>query len=100
MSRSYRKNPVVTDNNDSHQSKKLASRSLRRKLKNSDELLKGSSYKKHYESWDICDYKFRKTREEAIEGYYSSCNRYKYFKEEFPTLEDYLKWWYKTYLRK
>lgn len=106
MGKSYKKTPVVTDNAHSHESKKKASRRVRRKLKqNGDVVLSGNSYKKMHESWDICDYKFMMTEEDAIDNYY------RYLKEDelhgvdftikrYPTLESFLNWWRKKYKSK
>jgi hypothetical protein len=53
MSRSYKKHPVCTDHHDKWR-KKLANKLVRRQ----SELYQNNSYKKLYDSWDICDYKF------------------------------------------
>ena len=80
MSRSYKKNPYVTDGygGDRNQHKKMT------------------------ESWDICDYKWRMTREQAIEWYkyYSHYSASSYFKKRYPTLKAWLKYWEKCYVRK
>ena len=55
MSRSYRK-PIAVDGYKSKwkpKAKQLANRAVRR-----EELKSGGSYKKVYNSWNICDYKF------------------------------------------
>ena len=56
MSRSYRK-PIATDGYGSKWKKKIkqqANKSARKDLNITD----GNNYKKSYNSWDICDYKF------------------------------------------
>ena len=55
MSRSYKKHPVAPDK-VSYNSKRLANRKVRRSVNRGEELLKGKSYRKLYESWDIHDY--------------------------------------------
>lgn len=102
MSRSYKKNPVVTDGSpgNTQYSKRLASRRLRRELNNSDELLQGSKYKRHTCSYDIHDYKNRWSWLEAVKDYYGNYVEYCYFREKYPTLEDFRQWWEKYYLRK
>lgn len=102
MSRSYKKHPWVTDGSpgNTQHSKRIASRRLRRALNNSDELLQGSKYKRHTCSYDIHDYKNRWTWDEAIKRYEDNLNQYEWFKEEFPTIEEYRKWWEKYYKRK
>ena len=54
------------------------------------------------ESWDICDYRWRMTREDAIHWYkyYSNYEASAYFKKRYPTLEAWLKYWDKCYRRK
>lgn len=84
MSRSYRK-PIITCGQDQHKGngrtslKKTSNRKLRRKLKDpvygiSD----GKAYKNGHslESWDICDYKFRKDK--PILTYHAVREEYKY----------------------
>lgn len=94
MSRSYYKTPYVVDRNSKRRMKKVASRITRRKLNNSDELLQGSKYKRHFESWDICDFRWYWSEEDAIKHYYSHRRR-SWFYEEYPTLEDWLKYYRK-----
>lgn len=104
MSRSYKKNPYVTDHKrrSTKQSKRLANRRVRRRLRDEDTLGR-IQHKKYTESWDICDWKWRMSREEAIE-WYKQCTAEEswgaYFIKRFPTLEDWLKYWEKYYKRK
>ena len=53
MSRSYKKHPVVTDRNN-----KWAKKDANKKVRNTEDISNGNNYKKHYCSWNICDYKF------------------------------------------
>lgn len=53
MSRSFKKHPVVTDRNN-----KWAKKDANRRIRKLEDLGSGNEYKKHYPSWDICDYKF------------------------------------------
>lgn len=53
MSRSYKKHPVATDKTN-----KWAKRDANKKFRKTEDVGNGSNYKKHYNSWDICDYKF------------------------------------------
>lgn len=61
MSRSYRKNLILTDSSTNHRykpsRKQVASRITRAKLKRNPYLTE--SYKRVYDSWDIVDYKSR-----------------------------------------
>lgn len=102
MSRSYRKNPIVKDNGKSKKEmKSLANRKVRRKLNDPDfNIADGKAYKKEFESWDIADFISRWTKEDAIKEYESKSKKYRWFKEEWPTLEDYLNYWEKTMHRK
>ncbi len=103
MSRSYKKNPYVTDHKrrSTKQSKRLANRRVRRRLCDEDALGR-IQHKKYTESWDICDYKWRMSREEAIEWYESEGFGIasSYFKKRYPTLELWLEYWEKCYKRK
>ena len=96
MSRSYKHQPIATDGSprSTHQSKKLASRKVRQYLKSSDELLQGAIYKRHFESYEIHDYKFRYSWEEAKQDYFSGEFRHH---NRFPDLQDFYKWWRKYY---
>lgn len=104
MSRSYKKNPYVTDGygGDRKQDKRIANRKVRRRLKDDEDMPTRLQHKKMTESWDICDYKWRMTREQAIEWYkyYSHYSASAYFKKRYPTLEVWLKYWDKCYRRK
>ena len=55
MSRSYKKTPVIKDSDNTKWVKRQATKSVRRYK---GILAKGSSYKKLFESWNICDYRF------------------------------------------
>lgn len=105
MSRSYKKNPFVTDHKRKHSkiAKRMANKIFRQKIRQDDEMPKNPKHRKYTESWDICDYRLRMTKEEAIEYYYKKdrdawFNR-RFFKR-FPTLDKWLKFWEKEYIRK
>ena len=103
MSRSYKKNPWVTDHTRKFTKKKkrLANHSFRRKIASDEDMPARPKHRKYSESWDICDYKWRMTREEAIEWYNDdSKHKSEKFKKRFPTLEKWLKYWDKCYRRK
>lgn len=53
MSRSRKKHPVACD-----KTLKWAKKDANKKVRNTEEISNGSNYKKHYNSWDICDFKF------------------------------------------
>jgi hypothetical protein len=100
MSRSYKKSPYCTDNGNSKENKKIASRVTRRKLKN-DILPKGTKYKQIYCSYNICDYKFRSTKLETIENFLNDNPSGKGTRggKDF-TLNDCINLWNKYYFRK
>ena len=100
MSRSYKKNPYVTDHSQGTKSmKRIANRIVRRRLKNDEDMPVRLKPKKMTESWDICDYKWRTTREEAIQWYLCECQN-TYIQKYYPTLESYLNYWEKCHRRK
>lgn len=102
MSRSYKKTPIIKDNGKSKKiGKTFAVRKTRHKLKNLDyKIADGKAYRKEFESWEIADYTTRWTKEYAIKEYESKSKEYPWFKENWPTLEDYLNYWEKTMHRK
>ena len=103
MSRSRKKSPWITDHHvkTSKQQKRIANKTLRQD-KNFD--ISGSAYKKRYEPWDICDYKWLWTREEAIEEWYAEesphYERYAWRHSRFASLEEWLSYWEKCVKRK
>ena len=105
MSRSYKKNPYVTDGygGDRKTSKRLANHRIRRIVRSMDEDMPARlQHKKMTCSWDICDYRWRMTREDAIHWYENEMENEasEYFKKRYPTLEAWLKYWDKCYRRK
>lgn len=95
MSRSYKHNPVATDGSPgtTKESKRFANKSVRNT--DFDELpIKGKSYKKTFESYNIHDYVTRYTKEEWANNYEIS-----HFKNKY-TFEQYMKLWDKYYKRK
>ena len=100
MSRSYKKNPYVTDHHrrTTKERKQIANRKTRRNLKNTDELPACSFHKKFTQSWNICDYKWRMTRQEAIIWYETQASDY--IKRRYPTLDKWLNYWEKCHVRK
>lgn len=140
MSRSYKKNPVLKEGSRGRRKsgkismKAIANRKIRRKPIEELPMREKGAYRKVCESWDISDWSFRRSKEEAIKQYeryqkeakggprYEERTFYNYVPEtgefkkhiyttltnsyaikmitEFPTLEDYLIDWYKSYKRK
>lgn len=107
MSRSYKKNPYVTDQSQGTKSmKRIANRRVRRRVKNDEDMPARLPHKKMTETWDICDYRWRMTREEAIQWYKKEYKHHKNdgtldrFLRYYPSLEAWLKYWEKCYVRK
>lgn len=123
MSRSYKHTPIVQDQSGRHFGKKYANKVVRQH--NKKEIYKaiqsdfeinnfvnsGKSYKQLYETYNVCDFKFYQTKENAAYQYESYlktvCNGgawlhyVKSILEEYLTLEDYLLLsWAKDYYRK
>ena len=104
MSRSREKSTFVTDNYGHtlrrRFMKKYSNRVLRRTLGNSDELLQGSIYKRHFDSWDICDFRWYWSEEMATKEYNEFVRRFDWFKKRYPTLESYIKHYRKSVVYK
>jgi len=104
MSRSYKKHPWVTDHHvkSTSERKKFANK----KVRNTEDLPNRGAFKKIFQTYDICDYKFFQTKEQAIAEYEEILNNPDYgynqeILEKYPTLEFWLYWnWKKYYLRK
>ena len=95
MSRSYKKSPYVTDHH--RKSSKINKRIAK-------DMPARPQHRKYTESYNICDYKFRMSKEEAIKWYEKRIKddslRGDYVRERFPTLESWLNYWEKCYRRK
>jgi hypothetical protein len=93
MMHSYNRSPYIKDHNRKH--KRFANKRVRRHLN----IPSGSSYKRIYQSWNICDYKWLWTKRDAIKEYTLRCTN-DYFKRQYPTLELYLDYWARCVRRK
>ena len=75
MSRSYKKNPVLKDGSRGRRRsgkismKAIANRKIRRKPIEELPMREKGAYRKVCESWDISDWSFRQSKEEAIKQY-------------------------------
>lgn len=76
MSRSYRKNWILTDNYGSPY-KKFAKRQANKKIRKSKNVPNGKAYRKFFESWDICDYKIHY----SPDFFYKDAENLEYFPE-------------------
>lgn len=101
MSKSYHKYYIYKDHHKGQ--KQIANRHLR-KNKNKLYPLKGGDYKKLYPQWNICDWRGKWTREEAIEEWYEEeCDHWGSFTwrhDRYHTLENWLNYWEKCVKRK
>lgn len=102
MSRSYKKNPFVTDNaGNTKLMKRFANHIVRRSIKSDEDMPARIQHKKMTQRYDIHDYRERMTYAEAIEWYNDdSQHKSAGFKKRYPTLEAWLKYWDKCYRRK
>ena len=101
MSRSYKKNPWVTDHHrkSTKISKKFANKYFRNQIKSDKHMSNKPNHKKYYCSWDICDFRWMWTEKEAREDYENGkLSRYIY--KQYPTIEDWLNYWAKCCKRK
>ena len=98
MSRSYKKNAYATDNKHSGRGKRRANRTFRR---DKNILYQNGAYKKAYCSWNICDFRFRYGEKDVVNYYYTEIAKNNaYIKKRFPTIDDYLDYCRKIYIRK
>ena len=110
MSRSYRHTVGIVKQQNTKGMKKMANKHVRRHVMELPN--KGKAYKKLFETWDICDYRWSWTKEDAIAEWYkyksnaeNGINPYyrhynSWFMKQYPTLEEYLKYWEKCVKRK
>ena len=103
MSRSFKKYPIIVDHTakTTKIKKRFANKTIRQ---DKDFDISGSAYKKRYESWDICDWRWAWTREEAIKEWYDEeADHYKGYAwrhDRFSSLEEWLNYWEKCVKRK
>lgn len=93
MSRSYRKTPIFKSHDGGKKMKRIASKTVRR---NWEVPLKGGNYKKLFNSWDLNDYVIYWPIEDTILTYEEN----EYYRSRFETLEKFLIYWRKKYIRK
>jgi len=103
MARSYKKTPILKDRNP--YMKTFANRIVRRRLSKPDYgLANGKAYRKVVNSWDICDWVFRRTYREYQKGEEIAKKQYE---NGITRLHGYYEFidgsywdWYKKYKRK
>lgn len=96
MSRSYKKHPWAGDNKGKWK-KRIANSKVRNYLKNYENTLKFSDFKKVHESWNICDYGWLYTWDEYWEHTMQDCKR---FNLPIPDKKKEYRYWFKTYKMK
>lgn len=74
MARSYKHSPIVKFQND-QKHKRLANKRVRK----TKDLSQNKSYKKEYNSYDICDFKVRwdNPSQDVDKNYYEKCTKRK-----------------------
>ncbi|MDG0810534.1 hypothetical protein [Cohnella rhizosphaerae] len=95
MSRSFKKTPVCNDHATpyTHLAKRMASKAVRRY---NGEIANGKWYRKVYCSWNICDYRFYRTKQQAILEWETE----RWVWRRAKSLEAWINHWEKFYRRK
>ncbi|MEK4996875.1 MULTISPECIES: hypothetical protein [Paenibacillus] len=95
MSRSVKKQPVCSDQqkDGSSWAKKQANKAVRRYPR---DIPKGKWYQKLYNSWNICDYSFYQTKQQAIHEWETN----NWIQMRFPSRQEAIQDWHKSYRRK
>lgn len=100
MSRSYKKTPWSGDRKGKDK-KRTANHKVRNWLKrHPDVTLNGNSYRKIYESWDICDYGGIETWEQYWESAVRVWYRWRYYYKPFPDKKTEYRNWVKYFKTK
>lgn len=99
MSRSYKKHPWAGDNKGKWK-KRIANSKVRSYLKNYENTLKFSDFKKVHESWDICDYGWLYTWKQYWEHIIRAWNKWGYKYYSYPNKKEEYRKWYTTYKMK
>lgn len=96
MSRSYKKHPIIKARG--RYTKTDSARRFRRTVgKNIEQTFNRADYKKVLRDvYDVCDWSYYWSLEEALAAYYKKG----YWSERFPTEEEFIFWWKKTYINK
>lgn len=94
MSRSYKKHPFVKD-----PANKFMKRYANKKVRRTPNIPNGKAYKKVFESWEISDWNWIWTKNEAIHDW-ESAEPNSWIREHYETLEKYLIYWEKCVKRK
>lgn len=97
MSRSYKKNPILTDGSagSTKRSKRCANHRVRR-TSDKEIPMKGSGFKKLFESYDIHDFVIRWTWQDAVDWW----EKNEWIREKYPTKKSLYQWWIKNHKTK
>ena len=99
MAHSYKRTPWSGDSKGPNK-KKYASRRVRSKIKGWESLPQGGSYKRLYESYDICDYGCRETWHQYWQRVVAAWHKWGYQYYDFPDRDEEYWNWYKYCKRK
>ena len=98
MSRSYKKYPCSKDGGPTRV--KFTKREANKKVRRTDNIPSGKSYRRVFEPYDIHDYISRWTWEDAKFEYFHPDMYGIVWQEDYPTLKDFYKYWRKYYFSK
>lgn len=96
MSRSYKKNPIVKDNGNRH---RYCKNQANRKVRKTNGITDGCSYKKLYCQYNICDHWSRSTLNDHLD-YWGKHIKDKIGTKWMTTIQYEINQWKKWYLRK
>lgn len=99
MSRSYKKTPYYGDKKNK-ETKRIANKTVRNYLKDPKHMLPKRSFKKVFESWDICDYGWVVSWEEYLGGCLNHYNQHPKWYKKPPNKKEEYRNWYKKYKMK
>lgn len=95
MSRSYRKHSYWKDSQRTNLPHRLYSKTIaNRMVRRTSDVPNNSSFKKVYDSWDICDYAIKMTENELREQWE---NGDEWLHRRFRNYKQAYRWWYTTY---
>lgn len=94
MSRSYKKHSIVKD-----PARKYMKRFANKKVRRTKDIPSGKAYRKVFETWNISDFRWIWTKEDATYDYLTA-EPNSWIRKHYETLEEYLKYWEKCVKRK
>mgnify|MGYP003291573857 CR=1 FL=1 len=98
MSRSYRKHAYVTENQGDKCPRRFRAKTMaNRMVRRSDDIPQNSAYRKIYDSWSICDWRFTLTEKEFRQQWENGDER---LHRKFKSYKHAYRWWYTAFKRK